>query len=127
MQGDDNVYRISASKYISVVLCALLVASSLLAVYSAQYPPSGGMCYILPVYHNAYKISAYNSQSLENDSDSDIQWIKESANVYLQDWFQERLLPSPTPINNVAQYTAVAQRLIRGYSCNQGKMYHMLN
>ncbi len=120
------MYRIATTKHISYVLCIFLIIMSVSTVYVPKCPDSRGICYIMPIYTNAYRFTSYNKQTLENDSDSDIQWIKESADVYRQA-VQERLVPLLVPVADIGIYTTVMQRNIRSCGYNKGRIYHMLN
>ena len=118
--------EISHKKHIAVILCALLILLSVPATCSEICPDSKGICYIMPVYTNVYRFAEYNKQALENDSESDIQWIKENADIYRQP-VQERLVPLLTAIGDVAIYSAVIQSNMRNNSYKKGRIYHMLN
>ena len=125
--GDDDMYKHSANRHLTVALCIILVMSSFMVHCPTQSHTSVSVCYIMPVYKNIYSFAVYNKQFLENDNDADIQWIKESANVDMQDRMQERLMPSHSTDADIARYTAVAFEKMQRYSYNKGRMYHMLN
>ena len=120
------MYGIAHKKHKAVILCAFLVFLSMPTSCAVECPDYGGICYIMPVYTNVYRFAEYNKQSLENDSEPDIQWIKESADIYRQP-VQERLVPSPVAVADVAIYATVMQRDIRGNGYSKGRIYHMLN
>ena len=119
------MYGTNAKKHISVILCAFIVLTSLSTVCALQCPVSGGMCYIMPVYTNVYRFVAYNKQTLEND-DSDIQWIKESADV-LRHTMSERIVPLTDAVTDVAIYATVKLCDMQSFGFRKGRIYHMLN
>lgn len=122
------MYKKAVNKYLAILVCTLLVASSISTVYAVEYNYKSSICYIMPVYHNMCIISEYNKQSLENEqSDSGNLWIKEDVNIFWQDRMPDRLLPSAVNSVDVSKYTSMLH--FSSNECSRGgrKMYHLLN
>ena len=128
MQGDDAVYKKAVNKFLAVLICVLLVASSISTVYAVEYNHDSGICYIMPVYHNLCRIAEYNKQSLENEQpNSDNLWIKEDVNILWQDRMPDRLMPSAVNSGDVSKYTSMLHFSSSECSGNGRRMYHLLN
>ena len=120
------MYGMAYKKHIAVILCAFLMFLSVSTVCAVESPESSGIYYIMPVYTNVYRFAQYNKQSLENDSESDVQWIKESADVYRQP-LEEHIFPVSAVATDVAIYATAMQRTIQSSGYSKGRIYHMLN